>query len=207
MSTVMKMTHPQNKNLINLDVYKNGVGRINLALKNNVIVNFSREDTLQTIYDQITSKSVAETKSLHFYTSEGALVPLNEKINDLTMLPILMQINNSSIFALNFQDEFTIEDLDSFDTENPEFLYEFSKSIGLKNSEKYLYPCFLQKVSMSLPRGRNFSASELSNCVNEVMMYMQNKGDDDEVKNLKGMGLNTIQSKLIELEALSSKNA
>jgi hypothetical protein len=69
-----------------------------------------------------------------------------------------MQFDNSRVFAFNFSDDFSIEDTDkNFNTSNPEHLYEFSKGIGLKNAEKYLFPCFLQKMQMALPKTKTFS--------------------------------------------------
>lgn len=71
-------------------------------------------------------------------------MPRTEKVKNLKLLPILMQIDNSRAFAFNFSNDFSIEDCEKeFNTSNPEHLYEFSKGIGLKNAEKYLFPCFL----------------------------------------------------------------
>ena len=106
------MTQPVNNHVVNIDSFKSGKGVINLALKNNVVVNFSKQDTLQSIYDQIKEKSATETTRLMFYTTEGALIPLNEKIQDLSLLPVIMQINESRTFAINFQNDFCIEEFD-----------------------------------------------------------------------------------------------
>ena len=80
------------------------------------------------------TKSVVKFESIYFYTTEGAFVPFSEKIGDLSLLPVIMQINKTHTYALNFQNDYSIEAWDEFgDTDNPEHIYEFSKAIGLKN--------------------------------------------------------------------------
>jgi len=63
---------------------------------------------------------------------------------------------------------------------------------------------------MGLPRGRNFTNDELNNSVNEVLLYMQKKGNDDETNDFDkelSQNLVDIQERLVKLEATSSKNA
>ena len=77
-----------------------------------------------------------------------------------------MQIDGKRVFALNFTSDFSIEDTDrDFDTSNPEHLYEFSKGIGLKHGEKYLYANFLQKMLIALPDKPTFGNNEIANAM------------------------------------------
>ena len=45
-----------------------------------------------------------------------------------------MQVDGKRTYAINFCDDFSIEDgIENFDASNTEHLYEFAKGVGLRN--------------------------------------------------------------------------
>jgi len=63
--------------------------------------------------------------------------------------------------------------------QDPDHLAEFKIGSGLKKSEKYVFPGFLRKVAISLPKGNSFTNKQLSDSLSNALMYMKSKGDDD----------------------------
>jgi hypothetical protein len=102
-------------------------------------------------------------------------VPLSEKVEDLNDLPIICQIDDKRIFALNFSKEFEVERQRSFDKNSEEFYYDLAKGIGLKKFEQKLLPSFAFKLMQSLPCQGTFNGVQVGQSIGNVLRQMEDK--------------------------------
>jgi polyhydroxyalkanoate synthesis regulator phasin len=96
-------------------------------------------------------------------------VPLTEKVEDLNDLPIICQIDDKRIFALNFSKEFEVERQRSFDNNSEECYYDLAKGIGLKKFEQKLLPSFAFKLMESLPGQGEFTGVQVGQSIGNVL--------------------------------------
>jgi len=141
---------------------------------NQVVVEFHCASTLRDIKDSIVEQSKEKINSLIFYTIDGNIIPLCENVEDRRTDVILLQINGKRLFAINLNDDFSIEQAGTRILAGPEpdHFAEFQSNTGLKKSEKYIFPGFLRKIAISLPKGNSFTNKEVSESVSNALRYM-----------------------------------
>lgn len=108
-----------------------------------------------------------------FYTIQGDILPLSEIAKDNRRSVILLQINQRRLYAINFNDDYSIEQEGTRITVKDNVVHdetaEVSRFHGLKKSEKYVFPSFLRKVSISLPKGNNFTNKQVGDSVSNAL--------------------------------------
>jgi len=141
---------------------------------NQVVVEFHCASTLRDIKDSIVEQSKEKINSLIFYTIDGNIIPLCENVEDRRTDVILLQINGKRLFAIKLNDDFSIEQAGTRILAGPEpdHFAEFQSNTGLKKSEKYIFPGFLRKIAISLPKGNSFTNKEVSESVSNALRYM-----------------------------------
>jgi len=142
-------------------------------------VEFHGASTLRDIKDSILEQSKEKIISIIFYTIDGNIIPLSESVKDSRTDVILLQINGKRLFAINLNDDFSIEHAGTRILVGPEpdHFAEFQTNFGLKKSEKYIFPGFLRKIAVSLPKGNSFSNKDVSESVSNALRYLQYQGD------------------------------
>lgn len=80
---------------------------LNLQMNKLVTVNYRMSTTLKQ-FEQTISKAGEEQDKVKFYSISGARLPLSEKVGNLLEFPILCQVGQNRVFAINFDQELDI---------------------------------------------------------------------------------------------------
>ena len=149
--------------------------RINLA--NQVEIRFKKDTNLSLFHDKLVESSNNNVTNVQFFTITGSRIPLSERVSDLREYPVLLQVNNDKVFALNFTDEFKVEREASNDIKEEEHYYDFAKGVGLKDYEKFFFPNFAHHVQHALPQKKELLTSqEVANSLALCLRYYTDKG-------------------------------
>jgi hypothetical protein len=77
------------------------------------------------------------------------------------------------MFAINLNDDYSIEQQGTRITVKDNAIHDETAEVkglyGLKKSEKYVFPSFLRKVSISLPKGNNFTNKQVGESVSNAL--------------------------------------
>ena len=86
----------------------------------------------------------------------GSELPLCEQVRDQREYPVLIQIDGSKTFAVNFSQEFSITSRDATlkDIHAEEHYYDFVRDLGLKGYEQFVLPYYAHKFMQALPSGQ-----------------------------------------------------
>lgn len=124
-------------------------------------VRYKPETPLSYFKEQLMNSETNQVKSVQFYTITGAIIPLCETVADLNDYPILCQINDKRVYAINFSHEQKFENNSTkvFDEEN---FFNYAAGIGLKGYSRYFYSNFSFKIMNALPKQKTLSNSDLS---------------------------------------------
>jgi hypothetical protein len=114
--------------------------------------------------------------SLYFESIAGSRLPLCEKIGNQCNYPVLLRINDSRTFALNFSKQYKISGRaeQCSDISNEEHYYDYTRDIGMKGYELYSLPYFSHKLMQALPLAKrdNLTVADISDSMSSVLRYM-----------------------------------
>jgi hypothetical protein len=114
-------------------------------------------------------------KTVDFFTITGYKIPLCEKVSDLNDFPILCQINQSRIFAINFSHETSIEHVDNKPNDEERF-FRFASGIGLKGYQRFLYGNFAHGIMNALPGNKLLTKADIQKSISQIALYHQEVG-------------------------------
>ena len=114
-----------------------------------------------------------------FYTLNGHRLPMCERVGDQRAFPVLLQINNERIFALNFSTQCKIENRDKSQSKifDEEFYFDFARDIGIHGYQKYSLPYISHKMMNALPPKQEMTTADIENSLTAVMRYMSRSTD------------------------------
>lgn len=115
-----------------------------------------------------------------FYTLNGHRLPLCERIGDQRAFPVLLQINNERIFALNFSTQYKIQNRDKSESKifEEEFYFDFARDIGIHGYQKYSLPYISHKMMNALPKKQQITTADIEDSLTAVMRYMSRSQED-----------------------------
>ena len=82
-----------------------GAFTIDFRLASHVKVPCTQDTSLRTISDALLSSAENNIEKVQFFTLTGSKLPLSEIVKNHRSYPILVQINDDRVFALNFTEE------------------------------------------------------------------------------------------------------
>ena len=123
-------------------------------LTEQVNIRFKTDTPLSYFKDQLMNSTGNKVTDVEFFTIAGAKIPLCEQVVDLNDFPVLLQVNKTRIFAMNFSQEFEVERTSSKDITSEEYYFDFASGIGLKGYQKYFLPSFAFKLMQMLPKNK-----------------------------------------------------
>ena len=92
---------------------------------------------------------------VQFYTINGSRLPMSERVKNNSEYPILLQLSNDRVFALNFSQEYSISNEEQRKKiTNEEHYFDFAKGIGFKNYELFSLPYFSEALMNALPKNK-----------------------------------------------------
>ena len=104
-STLVK---PKNFRPMQIDSFKvdDDSFAIDIRLNTQVHIPYTLDTTLSHFHDVLLGSSGVE--NVNFFSISGSVLPLCEKIGNQREYPVLLQVNNDRLFAINFSQEYQI---------------------------------------------------------------------------------------------------
>ena len=139
-------------------------------LVNQLKIRFKQDTTLDYFKEQLLKSEDGYVQSVDFYTITGAQIPLCETVSDLNDYPILCQVNEKRIFALNFSQETSIEQIDNKYYDEQKY-HSFASGVGLKGYQRFFYGNFSHRLMNALPQKTHLSKTDVVDSIAQVCRY------------------------------------
>ena len=173
---------PKNGTAMHIDSYKQDDSNysIDIRLASHVHIPYSLDTTLKTINDALYASKNDDINKVQFFTLTGSRLPLCEKIANLRQYPVLLQINDDRIFAINFSQEYAISRGNDHSSaiHDEEHYFDIARDIGLKGYELFSLPYFAHKLMQALPPKQELSSTDVTNSLTQVLRYMTTKNPE-----------------------------
>ena len=89
---------------------------------------------------------------------------------------MLLQINSDTVFALNFSQEYKIEDRERTQSINDEQHYhDFAQQIGVTGYEGYAMPNFSHRLIQALPSDQNLTPDQVRQTIARLVSNFNSK--------------------------------
>lgn len=128
---------------------------LNIQMNKLVSINYKMNTTLKQFHASILKTLGDNDHSVQFYSINGAKLPLSEQVQDLREFPILCQVDNNRVYAINFCDELTINHRELTDIKDQEHYFDFANSLGMRGYGLHSFSYLSQRLQMSLPAGES----------------------------------------------------
>jgi len=170
------LNRPRETQRSNIDCKELGQDRycIEINMASRVSIPFTSDTTLQALHDGLMAPAENGVKKVQFYSLTGSRLPLCERVGDQRTFPVLLQINDERIFALNFSTQYKIESRLENEQKiyEEEYYFDFARDIGLNGYQKYSLPYISHKMMHALPPKMELSTADLESSLTTVMRYM-----------------------------------
>jgi len=142
-----------------------------------VQVRFTQSTTLKFFEEKLRENTDSKIDDIKFFSLTGARVPLCEEVSTHYALPLLLQVNNDKVFALNFNDQVVSQDKGAagWSIKDEEHYFDFGEGVGLRGYEKFLLPHFSHRLIHCLPDKQTFSSEELGQSLGTTLSYFQSQ--------------------------------
>ena len=154
-----------------------GESSIDLRLKSNLQITFTPDTSLQEIANSLTNNTQFTKEEVQFFTINGSKLPLSEKVKNNLEYPVLLQLANDRIFAINFSQAWSISNEEQRNKiSSEEHYFDFAKGIGFKNYELFSLPYFSEALMNALPKNKKeLSKDEIADSMTTVLRYLSSE--------------------------------
>ena len=131
---------------------------------------------------------------------------MSEKIGDNCAFPVLLQLNDERVFALNFSDQYEISNNSSRDGSiyDEETYYDYSRDIGLNGYQKHALPQMSQKIMRALPPKEQLTSADLQSSLKTVMRHMT-RSSGSTTLDMFDLSKSRLDERLAEIAAIETR--
>jgi hypothetical protein len=149
---------------------------LNLQMNKLVTVNYRMSTTLKQ-FEQTISKAGEEQDKVKFYSISGARLPLSEKVGNLLEFPILCQVGQNRVFAINFDQELDINNRERTTIKDQEQYFDYAFLLGMRGYGLHSLSNFAHRLQKSLPeRQQSLTKTDVNKNIAMTIGYLTSKG-------------------------------